>query len=57
MTCKGKQKKRNCQIAHGNLVVSFLFCTFAKIMEQIHTREEKIAASSGEVSLGQETDK
>lgn len=44
MTCKGKQKKRNCQIAHGNLVVSFLFCTFAKIMEQIHTREEKIAA-------------
>ena len=44
MTCKGKQKKRNCQIGRGNLVVSFLFCTFAWIMEQMHTREEKMAA-------------
>ena len=44
MTCKGKQKKRNYQIGRGNLVVSFLFCTFARIMEQMHTREEKVAA-------------
>ena len=38
------KKIRNHQISLIYLAVSFLFCTFAKIMEQKHTREEKMAA-------------
>lgn len=44
MTCKGTNYLLNHQISTIYLAVSYLFCTFAMIMEQKHTREEKMAA-------------